>query len=146
MKYHLARAAAAVVALAVCCSCASMRTTELRSEPKDHPIWGLWSWVSTNGGFFNHLHSDVEGTGHTAELRFSPNGEYARYIDGIQNEAGHYTIAREKTIYGDKNVIHFIAESGKEERQVIMKLWGSDLSISDGMYDGTGSSWKLVLE
>ncbi|TRX20703.1 hypothetical protein [Flavobacterium franklandianum] len=59
---------------------------------------GTWSWVSTSGGFAFHINDTPATTGKNIDLKFTGDGKYLYYTNGILSSEGTYQFSTQKSI------------------------------------------------
>ena len=100
---------------------------------------GTWSWVRTDGGFAFHIHDTPATTGKNIDLKYTSDGKYFYYTNGIVSNEGTYTFSTQKSIVDgtDKKSIVFSADG----EMIIAQIDNTILHLDDNNYDGIGSSY-----
>lgn len=123
--------------------------SSVKDMPNDNSdLTGTWIWVSTDGGFNNHIHDTPSSTGKNRELILK-SSEYLLFENGTEISAGTYQITVKRSIYSGQNE-PFISFSNYSENQIflingiITHSEESVLSISDNNPDGIGLTFEKV--
>lgn len=104
----------------------------------DKNLIGTWSWVSSSGGIAGTTETPVS-TGKNIDLKFTSDGKYFYYTNGIISSEGTYNLEIKKSLLSqtNKNAIIF----SNDGSMIIEKIDNSNLLLSDDNYDGFGSSY-----
>jgi hypothetical protein len=99
---------------------------------------GTWSWVSSSGGIAGTTETPAS-TGKNRDLKFTSDGKYFYFTNGVLSSQGTYNIEIKKSnLYQtNKNAIIF----SKDGYMIIEKIDDSNLFLSDDNFDGFGSSY-----
>ena len=105
-------------------------------DNSDKNLIGTWSWVSSSGGITGTTTTPAS-TGKNIDLKFTSDGKYFYYTNGIVTSEGTYKFSTQKSIVDGtyKKSIDF-STSGE---MVIEKIDNTNLYLSDNYYDGFGS-------
>ncbi len=105
----------------------------------DKKLIGTWSWVRTDGGFAFHIHDTPATTGKNIDLKFTSDGKYFYYTNGILSSEGTYQFSTQKSIVDGTDKKSIVFSVGGE--MIIAKLDNTNLYLDDNNYDGVGSSY-----
>jgi len=104
----------------------------------DKNLIGTWSWVSSSGGIAGTTETPAS-TGKNIDLKFTRDGKYFYYTNGIISSEGTYKFSTQKSIADGTTKKSIIFSTGGE--MVIAKIDNSNLELDDNNYDGIGSSY-----
>lgn len=99
---------------------------------------GTWSWTETSGGIAG-IHETPASTGKTIDLKFTSNGQYFYYTNGVISSEGTYKFSTQKSIVDGTNKKSIVFSVDRE--MVIAKIDNENLELDDNVYDGFGSSY-----
>ncbi|WP_269242078.1 hypothetical protein [Flavobacterium limnophilum] len=102
-------------------------------------LTGTWSWVRTDGGFAFHIHDTPASTGKYIDLKFTSDGKFFYYTNGILSSEGTYQFSTQKSIVDGTYKKSIVFSVGGE--MIIAKLDNTNLELDDNNYDGIGSSY-----
>ena len=117
------------------------------SGVENFDLFGQWNWVSTNGGFAFHIHSDPESAGNVIQLFLKEDYGFSLMVNEEIVSTGEYEISMEKSIYSG-DLERYITFSGNKNfngivlNGIIRTHNSNELSISDNYYDGIGSLYQ----
>ena len=109
------------------------------NDSSDKNLIGTWSWVRTDGGFAFHIHDTPTTTGKNIDLKFTSDGNYFYYTNGILSSQGTYQFSTQKSIVDGTYKKSILFSAGGE--MIITKLDNTNLELDDNNYDGIGSSY-----
>ena len=121
--------------ITIIASC-SEENTSIATEKK---LIGTWSWVRTDGGFAFNIHDTPATTGKNIDLKFTSDGKYLYYTNGILSSEGTYQFSTQKSIVDGTYKKSIIFSVGGE--MIIAKIDNTNLELDDNNYDGIGSSY-----
>jgi hypothetical protein len=100
---------------------------------------GTWSWVRTDGGIAFNIHDTPVTTGKNIDLKFTSDGKYFYYTNGIISSEGTYKLSTQKSIVDGATKKSIVFSVGGE--MIIDKIDNTNLDLDDNNYDGIGSSY-----
>ncbi len=95
-----------------------------------------WSWVSSSGGIAGTTETPAS-TGKNRDLKFTSDGKYFFYTNGVISSEGTYKFSTLKSIVDGTIKKSIIFSAGGE--MIIDKIDNTNLYLSDNYYDGFGS-------
>ncbi len=105
-------------------------------DNSDKNLIGTWSWVSSSGGIAGTTATPAS-TGKNIDLKFTSDGKYFYYTNGIISSEGTYKFSTLKSIVDGTIKKSIIFSAGGE--MIIDKIDNTNLYLSDNYFDGFGS-------
>lgn len=123
-----------LILLTIFVSC-SDENTNIQTEKK---LVGTWSWISSSGGIAG-ITATPASTGKNIDLKFTSDGKYFYYTNGIISNEGTYTFSTKKSIVDGIDKKSIVFSAGGE--MIIAQIDNTNLYLDDNYYDGFGSSY-----
>lgn len=102
-------------------------------------LLGKWNWIRTDGGLAFHIHETPKTTGKEIMLEFKENNQFRKYVNGVLQSQGTYTLSSRKCIHDlkEKQVISIPSEM----EMMIESMDENNLQLSDDNPDGISSQY-----
>jgi hypothetical protein len=126
--------------LTTACENDELLTVKKEQEAPTKTLIGKWNWVRTDGGLAAHIHETPKTTGKKIILEFKENNQYRKYINGVLQAQGTYSLSSRKCIHDlqEKQVISIPSEM----EMMIESLDENNLQLSDDNPDGMASQYQ----